>query len=350
MLTPLDKLAIYCEGGFEDKTAKMAVGVLRYSANEVTCLIDSRHAGEDSVPLTGVPRRVPIVATMEEARTLGANTAVLGIAPPGGHIPDAWRPILDQMVSLEFNIVNGLHERLALSFPGAMGWIWDVRQEPAGLGAATGMAREHDGIRLLTVGTDMSVGKMTAGLEILKEARVQGVDAAFVATGQIGIVVTGGGVPLDAVRVDYAAGSVEREVMRHAAKRLIVIEGQGSLGHPSSTAPLPLLRGSMPTHLVMCHRAGMEHLPRLPWVKVPPLQKAIQLVEDLAEAVCAFGRPRTVGVALNPGSMAREDAVNYARALEQELGIPVVDPLTDGVKRLVAALPLEPEADLPESD
>jgi len=341
VLKPDNRLALYCEGGFEDKTAKMAVGVLRYSGNDVVCLVDSRHAGEDSVPLTGVPRRVTIVGTLDEAKALGADTVVLGIAPPGGQIPDSWRPVLDQMVELGLNIVNGLHERLAPQYPQASGWIWDVRQEPAGLSSASGRARQHGGVRLLTVGTDMAVGKMTAGLEILKEAKARGISSGFVATGQIGIVVSGAGIPLDAVRVDYAAAAVEREVLRHEDKQLIVIEGQGSLGHPSSTAPLPLLRGAMPTHLVMCHRAGMEHLPRLPWVQVPPLKKAIQLVEDLAEAGGAFGRPRTVGVALNPNTMTDHDLVEYTRRLEDELGIPVSDPLTEGARRLLAALPFE---------
>lgn len=338
MLKPENRLALYCEGGFEDKTAKMAVGVLRYSPNDVVCLVDCRHAGEDSVPLTGVPRRVPVVATVAEAAGLGADTVVLGIAPPGGLVPESWRPVLDQMVSLGLSVVNGLHERLAPRYPGAKSWVWDVRQEPPGLSSASGQARLHNGVRLLTVGTDMAVGKMTTGLEVLREAQSRGISSAFVATGQIGIVVSGAGVPLDAVRVDYAAASVEREVTRHMDKQLIVIEGQGSLGHPASTAPLPLLRGSMPTHLVMCHRAGMEVIPRQPWVKVPPVEKAIQLVEDLAEAVVAFARPRTVAVALNPGSLTREEAGAHARELEDRLGIPVVDALRDGAGRIVDAL------------
>lgn len=341
MLKPDNRLALYCEGGFEDKTAKMAVGVLRYSGNDVACLVDSRHAGEDSVPLTGVPRRVPIVGTLGEAKSLGADTVVLGIAPPGGQIPESWRPVLDQMVNLGFNVVNGLHERLAPQYPESRGWIWDVRQEPSGLSSASGRARQHGGVRLLTVGTDMAVGKMTAGLEILKEAKARGIASGFVATGQIGIVISGAGIPLDAVRVDYASGAVEREVLRHEDKQLIVVEGQGSLGHPSSTAPLPLLRGSMPTHLVMCHRAGMEVIPRQPWVAVPPLEKAIQMVEELACAGGAFGRPRTVAVALNPGQLSREDAKAHAHDLEDRLGIPVVDVLQDGVKRILDALALE---------
>lgn len=340
MLKPDNRLALYCEGGFDDNTAKMAVGVLRYSVNDVVCLVDSRHAGEDSVALTGVKRQVPVVASLREASALGADTAVLGIAPSGGKIPESWRPVLDHVVDLGLNIVNGLHERLAPRYPQSTGWIWDVRQEPDGLGAASGAARRHEGVRLLMVGTDMAVGKMTAGLEVFKEAKARGVASGFVATGQIGIVVSGGGVALDAVRVDYAAGSVEREVLRHDDKGLIVVEGQGSFGHPSSTACLPLLRGTMPTHLVMCHRAGMERLPKQPWVNVPPLAQAIHLVESIASACGAFTTPKTVAVALNPGDLGQGEAREHARTLEHELGIPVVNPLVDGAGRIVDALPL----------
>ena len=105
----------------------------------------------------------------------------------------------------------------------------------------------------------MSVGKMSACLELQAAAERRGLDSRFVGTGQAGILIRGRGVALDAVRVDYAAGAVERAVLEAAQgagpDSLVLVEGQGSFCHPGSTATLPLLRGSQPTALLLVHRA-----------------------------------------------------------------------------------------------
>jgi uncharacterized NAD-dependent epimerase/dehydratase family protein len=334
MMPPGSRLALYMAGAFEERTGKMGLGVLRYSPNPVVAIIDPFHAGEDSRELTGIAREVPIVGTLAEARTLGAEVLVLGIAPPGGLIPAAWWPVLDEAVALGFSLVNGLHERLSPRYPSLANgqWVWDVRIEPEGLAPATGQARALNNRRALFIGTDMSVGKMTAGLETYKSAYERGIDAAFVATGQIGIIVTGAGVPLDAVRLDYAVGAIEREVLRVADSPLVIVEGQGSLIHPGSSANLPLIRGSMPTHLVLCHRPGMSHLPRHPWVTVPDLRRFAGLYEDLAEACGTYVRPKTVALALN--GEARE----AVEAAKHETGWPATDPVRFGAEPILNAL------------
>ena len=239
------------DGALLSRGSKMGIGTLRYSPHEIACLIDSEHAGQDVVALTGVDRAVPIVASLAEAKTLGANVMLLGIAPPGGLLPDAWIATLDEAVGMGFSIVNGLHDLLSPRYPNLTDgqWIWDIRKEPDGVGVGTGEARNLRNKRVLFVGTDMSVGKMTAGLELHKLARSRGVNAEFIATGQVGITIMGRGVPLDCIRVDFAAGAIEREVLDASAAELVVIEGQGSLVHPGSSSTLPLLRGAQPVHI-----------------------------------------------------------------------------------------------------
>ena len=39
--------------------------------------------------------------------------------------------------------------------------------------------------------------------------------SGFIATGQIGITITGDGIPLDAFKVDHACGAVERKVLEN---------------------------------------------------------------------------------------------------------------------------------------
>jgi uncharacterized NAD-dependent epimerase/dehydratase family protein len=329
------------EGALGKPFGKMGYGLLRYSPHEIVCLIDSENAGRDSAGCTGIERhRCPVVATVEEAAKLGATAFVLGIAPPGGLIPEEWFGEIDRAVELGMSVVNGLHNLLAPRYgrlrPSQ--WVWDIRIEPEGLGVGMAMARELPNRRLLMVGTDMAVGKMTVGLEIVAEARRRGLRAEFVATGQIGITLVGSGVPLDAVRVDYACGAIEREVMRYADAELVVVEGQGALVHPGSTSTLPLLRGSCPTDLVLCHKAGMDHLARVPWVRVPPLTDYLRLYEDLAEACGTFARPVSAGVSLNTSHMNESDARAELERVRSDTGLAVTDAVRFGAGPLVDAV------------
>ena len=329
------------EGAVRSYGGKMGFGILRYSPNPVVCVIDSETEGQDMKDVAGVPRSCPIVASVEDAITMGAEVFVLGIAPPGGLIPSHWFHSIDKAVEKGLCVVNGLHDLLGPRYQKLTPnqWIWDIRIEPSGLKPGTGLAGTLPNRRALLIGTDMAIGKMTAGLEIYRTARNQGVKAEFVATGQIGITITGAGIPLDAIRVDFSTGSIEQEVMRYQDADLIIVEGQGSLGHPGSTATLPLLRGSMPTHFVLCHRAGQTSLTTLPHVPIAPLGDLIRLYEDLATVSGLFPRPTTVGVALNTAHIESDaEATRACRELEHELGLPCVDPVRHGSQILVDRL------------
>ena len=341
MLDRTEPLAIYMEGQVEGNVGKMGIGILRYSQNPVVCVIDSVTAGRDAAEITGVPRPCPIVSSVEAATALGAKVLLLGIAPPGGLIPPDWYPVIDAAWAAGLSLINGLHDLLGPRYgsrarPGQ--WVWDIRIEPAGLGVGAGLAAGLTNTRVLMIGTDMAVGKMTAGLEIYRTARERGLKAEFIATGQIGITITGRGVPLDAVRIDFASGAIEAEVMRISEAELVIVEGQGALIHPGSSANLPLLRGSCPTHLVLCARAGQTHLARLPHIAIPPLGDYIRMYEDLAEACGTFPRPHTAAVCLNTFGWNEADASAVAEAMEREVGLPVVDPIRHGSARLLEAL------------
>ena len=185
----------------------------------------------------------------------------------------------------------------------------------------------------------MAVGKMTAGLEIWKSALDEGIRTDFLATGQIGILVSGKGIPLDAIRVDYACGAVEKMVMEAGNTELAIVEGQGSIVHPGSSSTLPLMRGSCPTHLVLCHRAGMTHLDTVGEpVAVPPLNDIIALYEDVACACGTFARPVTVGIAVNTAHLDAKAAAEAIAAIQDETGRLAVDPVRDGATELVKAL------------
>jgi uncharacterized NAD-dependent epimerase/dehydratase family protein len=237
------------------------------------------------------------------------------------------------------SIVNGLHDRLNERFEYLLRdgqWIWDIRQPGFIPAIASAQAATLSNTRVLMVGTDMTIGKMTAGLELYRWVRDQGLSTTFLATGQIGITITGTGIPLDAFKVDHACGAVETMVMDARGYDYVFIEGQGSLLHPGSTATLPLLRGSCANRLVMCHRAGMTST-RVK-TKVPPLRDFIQLNEDLAACCGSLTAAKTIGVALNTAELAEQEAVDEISRTEDAVGLPVTDVVRFGAEKLGRAL------------
>jgi uncharacterized NAD-dependent epimerase/dehydratase family protein len=190
----------------------------------------------------------------------------------------------------------------------------------------------------------MSVGKMSVALELTAVARGRGLDARFVGTGQAGILIAGGGVALDAVRVDYAAGAVE-QAMRSTAEgagpeALVFVEGQGSFCHPGSTASLPLLRGSQPTDLLLVHRAGQATIRNLPQVPLPPLPQLIAVCEAMAALALPVGaRPARVrAVALNTAHLDDDAAQQAIEATSREAGLACADAVRGGAGALLDAL------------
>lgn len=342
MLDPAQPIALFTEGMIGKINAKMAEGILRYGRNPVAAVIDSTQAGKRVRDLTPIDSDVPIVATLSEARGLGAQVLVLGTAPSGGRLPPGWVSVLDQAIDTGMSLVNGMHDQLHPRFadrlqPGQ--WVWDLRV-PQGEAPPIGMARAAalGNIRVLMIGTDMAVGKMTAGLELTRSLQQMGRDAAFLATGQTGIAITGHGIPLDAIRVDHASGAVERMVLEAASHDIVVVEGQGALLHPGSTATLPLMRGSACTHMVLCHRAGMDRLDDVDHVRIPPLRDVIALNEAMAQAAGALTPARVVAIALNTARLSPASAEAALQAAEDQTGLPAADPVRQGADRLARAI------------
>lgn len=344
MLKPTDRLAILLHEGTQSSKGKTGISLLRYGQNPIVAVIDQACAGQSLPQLTGIDRDAPIVASTQDALAFQPDVLAIGIAPSGGALPEAWRQEVKQAVAAGISVMNGLHTAMgddsefqALLKPGQ--WIWDVRKEPAGLGVGSGKARSLACRRVLAVGTDMSVGKMSTGLELNKLAQQRGIRSCFLATGQTGLMLGYDGIPLDAIRIDFAAGAVEQLVMRHGSDRdLVFVEGQGSLMNPASTATLPLLRGTQPTHLILVHRARQQHIYNVPDVPIPPLEKVVQVYETVAHAGGSFAPVKVVGIALNTFHLDDSEAKAAIDQAHQSTGLPCIDPIRYGADLLLDAI------------
>jgi uncharacterized NAD-dependent epimerase/dehydratase family protein len=314
-------------------------GVLRYRREDVVVILDSTRGGETEDGM-------PVVATVEEALTLGPTTALVGVANQGGRFPPEWHAILRSCIGHGLDVENGLHmfltddpELTALAAVRGVE-LRDLRRPPAGLSTATGANLEVDATIVLTVGSDCAIGKMTVSLELDREARERGIRSVFVPTGQTGIAIAGWGIAVDAVVADFIAGAAEQLVVegRERGGELLWVEGQGSLVHPIySGVTLGLYHGSAPHMLVLCHEAGRTHIETATGGPhpIPSLSELVELHERMALPV----RPaRVVAVALNTRNLSEEEARDAIASAEAETGLPADDPVRFGSARLVDAV------------
>ncbi len=289
--------------------------------------------GQMSMPGCAVSLGLPEL-DFEAAVARGAKTFILGLANRGGVIAPEWMPYLKQALEHGMDIASGMHRKIAdiseiKKLADQLGrQIFDVRHPTVNLDIGTGIRRQ--GKRILAVGTDCSVGKMYSTLALEREMKARGLDVDFRATGQTGILIDGAGISVDAVVADFISGAVEALAPENGEDHWDIIEGQGSLFHPSfAGVSLGLLHGAQADFLIMCHEAGREHMRGLPHHSLPDIQNCIDVNLDAARLT----NPNVIlaGLTVNSSSLGQQDADDYCRTMTDTYGVPCVDPLRHGM-------------------
>lgn len=357
MSTRPPRLLILTEGQWHAHHAKTAMGVIRYGSAAVAALLDSSVAGRNVAEwLPG--HDIPIVATLADALALPEppTALLIGIAPTGGRLPDAWRATILAAIRSGLDVHSGLHAFLAddPEFAAAAREagveLVDYRRPPERLATAVGR-RHGPGKRvILTVGTDCAIGKMSVALELRRAALAAGDAASFVPTGQTGMMIEGWGVAVDRLIADFLQGTCEWLVEEGERRGdWVIVEGQGSLDHPAySSVTLGLIHGTTPHAMVLVHKPGLrahdfDHLPDVSF-PIAPLRPFIELHERIAGLVAPS---RIVAVAVNTSLIESEDeARRTIEAIAAETGLPADDPVRFGgaglwtrVRSAVDALP-----------
>jgi uncharacterized NAD-dependent epimerase/dehydratase family protein len=320
-------------GEQEDRTnAKTGFGIVQWRRDLV--------AGQLRFPGCSVDLGVPDLS-IAEAAAAGVGSLVVGVAPVGGAVPEAWFEVMAEAARAGLDIVCGLHLKLA-DHPGVVAAarasgarLIDVRVPPRGLPVATG--RKRSGRRLLTVGADCAIGKKWAALALEQALLEAGVSATFRATGQTGIMIAGAGIPIDAVVADFIAGAAEVLSPDNDPHHWDVVEGQGSLFHPGySGVSLGLLHGSQPDAFVLCHDPRRRAVDGWPDYPLPSIAECIDTHVRMGRRTNP--EIRCVGISVNTSMLPAEDRASYLATLEQETGLPCCDPITDGCAAIVARL------------
>ena len=309
--------------------AKTAFGLAQWATDK--CIAQLRY------PNCAIDTGLPDMSITEAVKA-GAKSLVIGSAPVGGAIQENWLPTFVEAIEAGMDIVSGLHTRLAdhpvLSAAASTSGVQliDVRVPPQTLPIGNGEKRR--GLRLLTVGTDCSVGKKYTALAISQALKEKGINNDFRATGQTGIMIAGSGLPIDAVISDFIAGAAETLSPDNEADHWDIIEGQGSLFQPAyAGVSLGLLHGSQPDAIVVCHDPNREHIIGCPSHAVPDVNDCIDL--NLTMGRLTNPDVRCVGISVNTKGMTKEHREQLLSSLAGQTGLPCVDPLVEGVEPLI---------------
>lgn len=278
--------------------------------------------------------------TPAQAADQGTKTFVIGCVNPGGILPEHWVNSIVEALESGLDVASGLHMRLeevpairdAAQRTGRR--LFNVRQNNETF--KTGSGAKRTGKRLLTVGTDCSVGKKYTALAMERGMNEAGFDASFCATGQTGVFISGRGIALDAVVADFISGAAEWLSPPADDDHWHVVEGQGSLFHPSfAGVSLGLLHGSQPDAFVVCHEHGRELM--------RGVQTSVPNIREVIEGTLTMGRLtnpeiRCIGLSINTSAMDEADAKDYLARLSAETHLPATDSVRFGVAPLVTRL------------
>lgn len=332
------KIVILAEKKFGPLTSKMANGAIRYLHDEVVAVIDSSNAGKTADDVLGFGGEIPVYGTLDESLRHNPNTLLIGISPPGGKFPSAWYPLVIKAIQNKLHIISGLHEMLGeiaefkVLAEKYRVKISDLRKSKKADILARGIASKFRSKTILTVGTHGNVGKMTATIEMVKEMQERGKSADWLATGQIGILLKGKGIPVDSIKGDFISGNVEASIAAIDGNyEYIFIEGQGSIQHLGySSVALGLLHGSLPDAMILCHRTdiGISDY----GVNTNNMTEIIRLHEDML----SFVKPsKVIGICVNTYNLSNDKSMELIKEIKDKTGLPVTDPIKFGVKNLV---------------
>lgn len=335
---------VYCEGNFGAIDGKTANGLVRNSERyKILSVIDSEKAGLDAgTVLDQLPNGIPVCHDLEASLKLADGIPdyfIFGMAPSSGMLSIHERALILEAMNYGINIVNGLHEFLSddpvfiAASQANNVTILDIRKprDKKDLRMFTGRVMDLPCRRIVILGTDCAIGKRTTATILTRVLNDHGVKAVMVATGQTGLIQGARyGIALDAIPSQFCAGELEATVIEayeNERPDVIVVEGQGALSHPAYSSSAFLLRGSCPQGVVMQHAPKRVHRCDFEKMKMPKPADEINLIQTFADT-------SVIGIAINHEGMEGNDLANVIEQYEQELGLPVTDPLTGSPERL----------------
>ena len=333
-------------GTLESKTANDLV-IYGSGKYDISAVIDEEKAGKDAGLILGVGKRnIPVVRNLKEALKLKPGALIIGIAPPGGSLPEAWKDIVREAIKNRLDIVSGLHyffgdqpEFVKLAEKHGVKLI-DLRKPPKNMQVLMKLIDIKVPV-VAILSTDAATGKNIVMMELAKEAEKRGYKVGAVATGQTMMLVRGdAGAALDAIPGDFISGTVAKMTADVAkmGKDLIIVEGQASLSHPAyAVETCAILYGSQPDAVIMVHDPFRGTRDGFPTMKVASPKREIRLIETInpkAKVVAI-----SISYIYNYAGVKSDDEIRAAmRQAEKETNLPATDVQRFGAAKLFDAM------------
>lgn len=338
---------IYCEKEFGKLDGKVANGLVRQSDKyEIVGVIDSSLSNLDAGEhLDGIKKDIPIFFDLHHAVNdlkKVPDYFIYGKAPLEPLINQEERVTISTAIQMGMNIINGLPEFFAddqvfmkLATENSV-TLLDVRKPPSkeNLHGFTGQIMDVKTPVIAVLGTDCAVGKRTTALCLVEALRKEGVKAAFIATGQTGILQGSKyGVAIDVLTSGFAAGEVENAILEADKETpdIIIVEGQGALSHQAFTSSSAILRGAMPKGIILQHPPKRVNRCDFPNIPMPTLESEIELLE-------VFSKSYVMAITINHEDMSDEEVERAIYAYEEEFALPTTDVLKYGCDKLIEKL------------
>ncbi|MGR3178903.1 MAG: DUF1611 domain-containing protein [Candidatus Anammoxibacter sp.] len=317
----------YYEGEFDIHSAKCLSSLVRYSRPQITAILSLVPSA--SLKKFGKENNIPVISKVDEIPDSTQKLMLATIHNAEDTLP-ALVNLIKECVKKRIHVYNGDHLFLKPMFSESeQTYVHDLRAAPTDLQLFSGKLCERtDQLRILTVGLDCNIGKMTVSLELERFLIREGFDAEFIATGQISMMIKGEGIPLDRSIVDFTSGTMEEYLIKHH-NQILIIEGQGSIFAPMySGLTLAQVHGSVPQFMILCVDPSRAHPRYFPQLKLPSIDQAIEQYEHLATH--QLSTSRIMGISANTSTMNEKEALNYINSLEKQHKLPVTDPIRFG--------------------
>ena len=333
---------LLADGEFSTFGSKTANCYLRYRNEDVVAVLDRAQVGKTVNDVLGFGGDIPVVGSVDDALARDAELVIVGVAPSGGQLTADLREDLSACARAGLDIVSGLHSYLrddpeiSATAAQAGAKVWDVRWVPEMKTIGTGEGCRTGAKTALLVGSDCNVGKMTTTVELHREAEQRGVNAAWAATGQTGMMLRGRGIAVDRVVADFIGGASEELVdFEGRESDIVFVEGQGSIVHPGfAGVTLGLLYGVMPDCMVLVHAGTRETIGDTD-VAMPSIEDLVRMHEAM---MAPFKHSPVVAVAVNTADMGEDEAYAIIERTTLETGLPACDPVRDRPSNILDAV------------
>lgn len=300
----------------DDVLGKTMYQLLRFKRDRVVAILVNN---KDKIRDCKIKNIDVITLDNIEKYDINKYAVYVGFAPVGGRFSKEEKEVMENVRLKGFKIVNGLHDYLEYGDN-----ILNVRKTYSVV-PISDIKVEKRSIKIFTLGTDYSNGKMTTTALINKYLNEHSeYSSDWLATGQTGVMLKEDGICIDSMAVDFMSKYiVEKMKQIDGRSDFLIIEGQGGILNPEhGFVSVGMLNSIKPDYYILVHKMLQENIKDY-GIKIPQISKVMAFIREVGKFYGYESKP--LGISINSTGFSEKEALNYSRKLEQECELPVID-------------------------